>query len=154
MMLTTHILTGAVVGKNTGNIWLIAIFSIILHFILDHFRHGEYWNNGSKMNECWKGFLDLFFGFSVLILIIYCSDFSSAKIKDILTAIFFSLVPDVLTVLCLKAKVDFKGILKKIFQFHTWVHRYPPFSKERAWNLRNALNDIIFSLAAIILLII
>ncbi len=47
MILTTHTLTGAVVGKCVNNTWLIMILSVILHFILDTFRHGEYLNRKS-----------------------------------------------------------------------------------------------------------
>ena len=71
--------------------------------------------------------------------------------ENMLLGAFFSMFPDFLTLLYWKGGLKF---LKKPFDFHAWVHPYPPFAPEREWNLKNALNDIIISILAIILLII
>lgn len=149
MILTTHILTGAVIGKNLENPWVIVAASVALHFLLDTFRHGEYLNQQSKWKDFWKVAVDLVIGFSTLFIIIYFSDFTQMKISAILLGSFFSIFPDFLTLLNWKLGVKF---LTKYYAFHGWLHKYPRFSKERDFNLRNARNDILLSLLAALLL--
>lgn len=151
MILTTHALVGAVIGKNIESPWLIAALSIIIHFILDTFGHGEYLNQNSKLKEFWKVGIDLAVGYSLIIIAVYFSDFPAAKIKNIIIGSFASIFPDMLTFLYWK--VNFK-FLQFYIDFHQKFHRYPPFSKEREWNLRNAKNDIIVSIIAIIFFLI
>lgn len=150
MLLTTHALAGAAIGKTFNNIGLIIIISIALHFLLDTVRHGEYLNQKSKWNEFWKVAIDVLIGLSVLGIVIYFSDFSRIEIRNILIGSFFSMLPDLLTLLNWKLRVK---LLKGYYDFHTRLHKYPPFSKERCFNFKNAINDIIFSLTAIILLL-
>ena len=150
MILTTHMLAGAAIGKNIENPWLVAALSIIIHFILDTFRHGEYLNQNSKLKEFWRVAIDLAVGYSIIMFIVFSSDFSDIKIKNILIGSFASIFPDLLTFLYWK--VNFK-FLQFYINFHQKFHRYPPFSKEREWNLRNARNDIIFSIIAIVFLL-
>lgn len=150
MILATHALAGAAIGKHIENPWLVVVLSIFLHFVLDTFRHGEYLNQNSKMREFWKVILDLAIGLTIISIIIFFSDFSQANMKNVLLGVFFSLLPDFLTLLNWKLGVKF---LKKYYDFHNWLHKYPRFSKERDFNLRNGINDIIFSLAAIIFLL-
>ncbi|HDH07819.1 MAG TPA: hypothetical protein ENG89_02265 [Candidatus Moranbacteria bacterium] len=150
MLLSTHSLTGAVVGKTFNNVWIIIILSIVLHYIIDVFRHGEYLNRNSKLNEFWKVAVDIIIGLAILGIIIYFSDLSQIKTRNVLIGTFFSMFPDLLTFLYWKLNFNF---LKKSFDLHAWVHRYPPFSKGRDWNLKNAANDIILSLIAIALLL-
>lgn len=151
MILTTHALVGAAIGKNIESPWLVAALSIIIHFILDIFRHGEYLNQNSKLKEFWKVAIDLTVGYSIIIIVIFSSDFSDIRIKNILIGSFASIFPDMLTFLYWKVNLKF---LQSYFNFHQKFHRYPPFSKEREWNLRNAANDIIVSLIAIIFFLI
>jgi len=146
MILTTHALVGAVIGKNVHNLWLIGIISLIVHFIMDHFRHGEYLNRNSTLkNTLWKIALDLFVGFSIIAFYIISDNLDITQIINIILGMFFSLFPDFLTFLY--CELNFK-FLKPIFRFHTWIHRYPPFSQERKWNAINFFNDALFSLAA------
>ena len=155
MISTTHILIGAVLGKNISNPWIIVIVAIPLHFLLDHFRQGEYVESFSKKtsvkNTWWKSALDLFVGIVIIFAIAYYMHFSSTMIKLIAIGMFFSILPDLLNVLYWEFHWPF---LKKIHDFHAWCHKYPPLSKEREWTLRNGRNDIIFSIIAIIFLII
>lgn len=160
MILTTHTLTGAVIGKNIQNPFLVIVFSLTIHFILDSFRHGEYFDSrvATIKNTWWKIVLDLFLGLSLIFIYIYFHFqsiyFYNSRIINILIGSFFSIFPDFLTVLFWK----FGGkILTKIKDFHSFCHNYscsPRFSPERQWTLRNAQNDILFSLLAIILLFI
>ena len=151
MILTTHALIGAALGKNISNPWLVAIIAIPLHFVMDHFRHGEYLNRNSKLRHTWwKTALDLFLGLAIIIAYIFFYHPEPQIIRNILIGAFFSMLPDLLTVFYWEFHWP---VLEKIHRFHAWCHRYPPFSKERQWNLRNSRNDIIFSVIAIIILI-
>ena len=152
MILTTHALIGAALGKNISNPWIVAIIAIPLHFIMDHFRHGEYLNRNSKLkNTWWRTALDLFLGLIIITAYIFFYHPDPQIIRNTWIGAFFSMLPDLLTVLYWEFRWS---ILKKIHDFHVWCHRYPPFSKEREWNLRNARNDILFSVIAIILLLV
>jgi hypothetical protein len=153
MILSTHALTGAVIGKEIGNPWLIIFISLIVHFIMDSFSHGEYLNpeTFSLKKEVWKVVLDLFLGFSVIILYVYFSKADTMTARNIFIGAFASIFPDSLTFLYYKFNFRF---LKKIVDFHKYVHRYPRFSEQRKWSLKNASNDIIIIALAIFLLII
>jgi hypothetical protein len=150
MLLATHTLVGAALGKNISNPWIVVILSLALHFILDTFRHGEYLDRKSSVKDTWwKNTLDLLAGFLIVSVYIFFSNPPAVIIKNITIGIFFSILPDFLTLLYWKFHLSF---LKKVFEFHTWCHKYPPFEKERVWNFRNSVNDISFSIFAIIIL--
>jgi len=151
MVLATHSLTGAVVGKYVNSAWLVIILSVILHFILDTFRHGEYLNRKSRGKEFWKVAVDVSIGVSAVLLIANFHNYSTHVVKNMLLGVFFSMFPDFLTFLYWKGGFKF---LKKVFTFHAWLHLYSPFSPERDWNLKNAVNDVVISVVAIILLLI
>lgn len=155
MILTTHALTGAVIGKNIENPWIIIVVSLVVHFLMDTLRHGEYVESfDSKVafkNTWWKVTLDLSSVLICIALIINFEKLTSLEIRNILIGIFFSMFPDLLTLIYWKFRLK---ILFPIYQFHSWVHRYPRFSKERIWNIKNEANDIIISLIAILLLLI
>lgn len=150
MILTTHALIGAALGKNIGNPWLIAAIAIPLHFLMDHLRHGEYLNRNSKFrNTWWKTVLDFLGATTIALAIAYFLNFTFATAEAMAIGMFFSMLPDLTTVLYWEFRWP---VLEKIHRFHTWCHKYPPFSKERQWTLRNARNDIIFSIIAILIL--
>ncbi len=152
MILATHALSGAVIGKYCNHVGLIIMLSIVVHFILDTFRHGEYLDRKSPIRETgWKVGLDIISGLVVIGLIMHLSSPEAVNYLNLLIGAFFAMVPDGLTFLYWKANFNF---LEKFFAFHSWAHLYPPFSSERAWNLKNAANDIIISAVAIILLFI
>ncbi len=152
MILTTHALVGAALGKNISNPWLIAIVAIPLHFFLDHFRHGEYLGRQSSVRKTWwKVALDLLIGFSIIAAYIFITHPAISIIRNILLGTFLSMLPDLATLLYWKLHFTF---LRKIFQFHERVHPFPKGDQRYDWNLRNARNDILLSLLAIILLLI
>jgi len=149
MILATHELVGAAIGSKIHNPWLIIIFSIAMHFVLDTFRHGEYLDRKSTLkNTLWKVALDLSAGLIIIIFYILIKHPVHATILNILLGVFISILPDSLTFLYWQLGVKF---LKKPFEFHTWLHAYPQGAPERAWTLRNATNDIIISIIAIII---
>lgn len=154
MILATHALVGAALGKNLENPWLIVVISLVVHFALDSFRHGEYVESfDSKVafkNTWWKIALDLFFGSLIIGFFIYYQNIDRSKIVNILLGSFSSMFPDLLTLIYWKFKIP---ILGKIYKFHVWIHRHPRHTPERVWNLRNATNDILFSLIATLFLI-
>ncbi|MEI7890806.1 MAG: hypothetical protein WCI36_02455 [bacterium] len=151
MILTTHALVGAAIGKYVSNpFWQILIL-IPLHYTLDVFRHGEYLNKKSTFRDTtWKVTLDLLVAATIILLAIFLKKFNQSIAISIMSGAFISMFPDLLTVLYWKLNFKF---LKKIYQFHQFVHkRFTDGSPERAWTLRNAANDIIFSIIAIALL--
>ena len=150
MILTTHALIGAALGKNIENPWLLVAIGITVHFILDTFRHGEYLNRKSTLrNTWWKVALDIIIGLSIVGSYIIAANPTIAIVRNILIGTFVSMFPDLLTVLYWKLNFKF---LKKIFDFHAWVHPYPKGDSRYDWTFRNSVNDILFSLIAIFLL--
>ncbi|HBI34343.1 MAG TPA: hypothetical protein DEA43_01675 [Candidatus Moranbacteria bacterium] len=150
MILTTHALVGAAIGKYIHNPIALTAVLIPLHYILDTFRHGEYLGKKSTFkNTTWKVILDLLVGGVIILFAIYAKNIPSVISISIITGALISMFPDLLTVLYWKLNFKF---LEKIYKFHQRVHKFPDDSKERLWTLRNAANDIIFSVIAIILL--
>ncbi|MFZ2188597.1 MAG: hypothetical protein WAV73_03505 [Candidatus Moraniibacteriota bacterium] len=155
MILATHALTGAVIGKNIESPVLIIILSLAVHFIMDGLRHGEYFDSrvATTKDTWWKVALDLSAGLLLILSAIFFQKLSLTQTINVLLGAFFSTFPDLLTLLfyC-KIRLPF---LVKIKKFHALCHRYdkfPKYSPERLWTFRNSLNDIIISLLAIILL--
>ncbi|MFA6973801.1 MAG: hypothetical protein WC238_03645 [Parcubacteria group bacterium] len=153
MILATHALVGAAIGDSIDNTWLIIATSLVVHYFLDSFRHGEYVESfDSKVafkNTWWKSSLDIFLSLLAIFLIVNFKNMTPEKISDIWVGSLASMFPDMLTLIYWKFKIPLLG---KIYRFHAWVHQFPRHAPERAWTLRNAANDIIFSLIAIIIL--
>jgi len=151
MILTTHALTGAVIGKNIENYWLVIIFSLAIHYAMDAFRHGEYLDEriSTVKDTWWKVAIDLMFGFLIIFLVIHFQKPALSVIKNIFIGTFFSIFPDFITLMYWKFEKN--KILAKIKSFHSFCHcysKFPKYSKERQWTLRNALNDILISAVA------
>jgi hypothetical protein len=154
MILATHALTGAVIGKNIENPLIIIALSLIIHFIMDGLRHGEYFDSrvATIKDTYWKVTLDMSIGLVIIFSAIYFQKFNFAIAINILIGTFTSMFPDLLTVLYWKFHFPILGKIKK---FHSLAHRYdrfPKYSSERLWTLRNSINDIVISLLAAILL--
>ncbi len=154
MILITHALTGAVIGKNLNNPALIILLSLIFHFLMDTFRHGEYVEvfskNTSIKNSGWKVGLDLSAGALIIFFVARLSYLDEKTMANIWLGAFFSVLPDFITALYWKFRWRF---LQKYYTFHSWLHKYPRLSPEREWSLRNSFNDIWMSIVAIILLL-
>jgi len=135
------------------NPWIIIPASLIVHFAMDHLRHGEYveifQNREAVKKTWWKVALDLSLALAIPLAFIYFGNFSYTQARNILLGAFFSMLPDAITFLYWK--FDFK-FLAIYYKFHSWLHKYPPFSKERDWNFRNAANDILISSLAVLIL--
>lgn len=153
MILATHALTGAVIGKNLSNPYLIILLSIIVHFAMDTLRHGEYLNRKSSLkNTWWKVAVDITFGWMVIGIILFTSNqyLVSQKMFNIFLGIFFSMLPDLFTILYWKLNIK---PFKFIFNFHAKIHKYPQNAPERKWTFRNARNDILILIITTILLL-
>lgn len=151
MILVTHSLIGAVIGKNIDTPLIIVGVSFATHFLLDTIHHGEYLNSQSKFKDtAWKVALDLFVGAALLFLYVYSSDFTHTTTRNIILGSLASIFPDFVTLL---SWIFPNKLLTRIHRFHKWIHELNPRYKENiAWNLHNARNDILISLSAIILL--
>ena len=154
MILATHALTGAVIGKNIESPAIIIILSLAIHFIMDGLRHGEYFDSrvATIKDTWWKVALDLSAGLLLILSAIFFQKLNSTQTIHVLLGAFSSMFPDLLTILYWKLHFPLLGKIKK---FHSLCHRYdrfPQYSPERLWTLRNSLNDIAISLSVIILL--
>ncbi|TAK97071.1 hypothetical protein EPO05_00195 [Patescibacteria group bacterium] len=154
MILATHALTGAALGKFIPNPWILIPIAIAAHFAMDYLRHGEYVESFDSRtafkNTWWKIALDILIAGVLIGLILYLESPPLPTVRNMLLGGFFSTFPDLLTVLFWKFKWSW---LAPIYNFHAaTMHRYPRFAPEREWNFRNSLNDILISLACLIFL--
>lgn len=151
MILTTHILSGAVLGANVQNPYAVAGLAVTVHFLLDLLPHGDYLNKKSGWKEFWKVALDLAIGLVTVAAILFCRCPTPTNIFNIAIGIFLSLLPDGTTLLYMMG-IKF---LKPIYNFHQKLHliHYPDFAPERRFKLKNNLWDIFISLISLITLI-
>lgn len=110
MILSAHIITGAAVGGNFSNPWLVVLLSVVCHHLADLLPH---WDYKIKEIPLRKSFLkisaDILIGFILVAgtLIIFHSrelpkNFSSlfsGAYLNLILGIFFSLLPDGLLLL-------------------------------------------------------
>ena len=152
MILATHALVGAALGKNLENPWLIVVLCLVVHFALDSFRHGEYIDHHERLKNLGRNVaLDLLVGGSIIFSILFFQDWNFITFRNISLGILFCMLPDFLTLMHYRFPTS--KILRKIYRFHQRVHPYPHPSQQTQWNLRNATNDILFSVIAILFLI-
>ena len=107
MILTPHILVGAVIGAKTQNLGLIVVLGLIIHFIMDWIPHWDYINSGIKDFSKTKNFKALFLDFikiaidGLLGLLIVFLVLGQEKVLNpkyflfILAGIIISLLPDI-----------------------------------------------------------
>lgn len=154
MILTTHALVGAVIGKNIQDPWLIITLSLIFHFALDSLRHGEYFDSriATIKDTAWKVILDLSISGTIILIFLFFFSSNFHTTRNVLMGSFFSMFPDLLTVLFWKFRWNILGKIKKIHELAHRYSRFPAFSPERQWTLRNATNDILISAITILAL--
>lgn len=147
MILVTHALIGAAIGKTFTNPFKIVALSLISHYAFDHLRHGEYLDKSKTFRKnYWRVSLDLLAAFVIVFFYLYSHQEDTAMNYRIFLGVFFSMFPDLVTLLYGITKNKFLG---KIYAFHGWIHKYPEFSPQREWNLRNGINDFALSLIAL-----
>ena len=128
MILTPHILAGAVIGAKTQNLGLIVILGLIIHFIMDWVPHWDYINSGIKDFSKTKNFKALFLdfikiaidgllGLLIVFLILWQKDLLNLfYLPFILSGIFISILPDIslaFVLIFLSPKIS-----EKYFAFH------------------------------------
>lgn len=149
MILTTHALIGATIGKNVENTWLVIALAFATHFLFDTFRHGEYIRELKTWHDWKRVIIDHIVGFSIIGLSIFATRPDTKVVINMLLGTFFAMLPDLFIVLYEKMNFRFLRIFIRLGQ---WAHPYPSGSPETLWTLRNAFNDILFSLIATFLL--
>jgi len=151
MILTTHALVGAVIGKYSDNMAIIALASVILHYAMDILKHGDYYEEKRSLFQGFsKEFLDLSIAGILILSIIYLNKSTATEIYYMLWGISWSLLPDFLTLIYDKFNLNF---LAPTYKLNRWVHDLFYTDAERVWTFKNLTNDFIISGAAIILLL-
>lgn len=153
MILATHILTGTLIGAKIRNPFAIIAVSIILHYLLDSIPHGEYLNRKSKFAKTWwKVALDIFVGLLLSGIILFSQGwiFEKAMLGRVILAIFFSLLPDLTTLIYMITKGK---ILKSLYRLNQWVHGYNDNSISPKFTFENFRYEFAINLIALALLI-
>ena len=117
---TTHFITGAAIGKLSGNPIIAAMVGFIFHFIMDMIPHWDYGYHFKKtIPSFMTAILDPILGIAVVAWIIIGRDFSQAAVINILIGGFFCLLPDALSVLIKLLKIN---PLKYLVTLHDNLH--------------------------------
>lgn len=115
MVLTSHILAGAVIGAEVKNIWAVFGLGLASHYLMDALPHWDYSVelNLKKNKDMAKIGLDLLIGLTIVFMVVESLDWY------LLAGIFFALLPDLIQFLCFGFSLDF---LKPLVRFHHWIH--------------------------------
>ena len=140
MIISPHLIVGAVIGAKTHNFGLIIALGIVSHFIIDMIPHWDYsiynllnFSQNKKFRKIiWdliKMMVDGLFGLLIVLLIIKQKNLlNSRSIILISCGILISLLPDVLWGIC-SLFYKFK-ISKKYIAIHHFFHRIGEAKKE------------------------
>src|SRR3989344_2045791 len=151
MILSSHIITGAALGANFQNIYLMPTAAIALHFFLDKIPHYDYTIKPFSFIVSAKVFADI--GISAItILIIYLFFNPNINPAYVIAGIFFSVLPDGFLLISFIFQNKW---LQKYRQFHDFFHwqsqKNPETNGEEKkiptfWNLSAQLIVIIIAL--------
>jgi len=137
MILSPHIVVGAVIGAKTQNLGLIILLGLLLHVIMDWIPHYDYkvleyikkFKKTKKLKSIFpfliKLSLDSMSGFLIVIILVLYKDIFYLW-PFILFGIFFSVFPDI--ILGFLLFFSSKKISKKYFAFHK---KYLHFSRKK-----------------------
>jgi hypothetical protein len=122
MLLTPHILVGALTGAKIQSPWFVFILAFISHFILDAIPHREYEIRSLKRKKINKKFLldflqvltDLSIGIGATTFFVWHTPYRNYALLGMLAAI----LPDGLTFIYWRTKIS---ILRPITDFHCKV---------------------------------
>ncbi len=152
MILTTHALAGAVIGKNIDNLTLIAVISVATHYAMDILKHGDYYEEKRSLFQGFKKeVIDLSIAALLIIFIIYFDKSGKQEIFRMLWGIGWSLLPDLTTLIY--DKFNIRPVLGKLYKFNYWIHHLFYTDSDRQWTPKNLINDLIISFLAIIALL-
>ena len=109
MILTPHIIVGAVIGAKTQDLGLIVILALLSHFIMDKLPHWDYdlpavfreFRENKKIKPLVSDFvkmaIDITIGLLIVFIIIWYKNFLNFDyLPFILFGIFISLLPDII----------------------------------------------------------
>ncbi len=121
MIITPHVLIGAIIGSKVNNFWLVMVLGVIFHFVVDKIPHWDYCISSTrKIKNVLKMFLDGTIGlFLVFVYIGQNNSLTTKNIALIILGIFFSLVPDILWFLFQNTRIKF---VQKYISFHHNFH--------------------------------
>jgi len=137
MILSPHIVVGALIGAKTQNLGLIILLGVLIHIIMDWIPHYDYkvleyiekFKKTKKLKSIFpfliRLFLDSMSGFLIVIILVLYKDIFYLW-PFILFGIFFSIFPDIIlgfSLLFLSKKIS-----KKYFTFHK---KYLHFSRKK-----------------------
>lgn len=151
MILTPHILIGAAIGSKIANLWLVALFSLAAHFLLEIIPHKEYNINALKNRLVNKEFylgltkvsFDFLLGFS---LGLYLS-FNSPYFNYVIIGMIFAIVPDFLLFLYWQYNTSVLTVVSQLHRaFHSKNNKNTPL-----W--QGILFQVIVSAIALLILI-
>jgi len=151
MLLTVHLLVGAVIGKYVGSIWLIILLAIISHYVLDMIPHTPmptpdgYLKNGLKGTSKKLLFLESIEPILGILLVLFFIYLNKERALPMILGAFFAWFPDTITFLVWKNQL-------------TWLDKYLPrpgsifYNKAKTFFV-GILTQLIVSIAAIIALL-
>jgi hypothetical protein len=135
MVLTPHLLAGAVIGAKTHNLGLIIILGLLSHLILDRIPHWDYPNSGISNFKDHRNFKNLIIDILkivadgviglIIILVIALEKNDLLQPKNIIfmsLGVFFATLPDIS--LILSFLIFPEKISKKIIRFHNEFFHY------------------------------
>jgi len=147
MILTAHLLFGALIGKKISNPFLAIVLAYFSHYFLDVFPHVEYDIENIKKNQWRKSAPDILrvsldFLLGILLILIF-----SQNKPIIYFCGFFAILPDGLTIL----NYFFPNkILKAHNNFHEKIHLYKHKKISNFWRVLSQLIIVIISVALLI----
>lgn len=165
MIITPHLLIGAVIGAKINHFGWIIVLGIVSHLILDRIPHWDYGKRVEKIPrdknfkknlfvEFLKIGVDGLVGLIIVILIIWQKDMmKSAYLSFIFVGIFASILPDILLGASKLFYIynKFKKISKSYVDFHHKVLHCPKHIRKPT--LLGLGTEIIVSIVAISILL-
>ena len=142
MILSTHFITGAAVASYTDSPTLLAILTLIIHFLLDLFPHWEYVDDEREIAQKTLHILtDALAGPLVILFFAYLAyglDFE--KIGWIFLGGTISVIPDGFSFLYFTYPKN--KFLSKLFDFHQLIHSKKKMSFQEGFVMQVALDAL------------
>jgi len=123
MIIIPHMLVGAAIGRRVRNIWLVFIFGLISHCLLDFLPHWDYLLRVEITNieHLIKIGLDFILGASIIFILIR----SCSKKWLVLVGIIAALLPDFLNFIYYNFGFQW---LEPLIKFHHTIHYWQGLS--------------------------
>jgi len=145
MILTLHLLVGAVIATRVDMVPLAFLLAFLSHYLLDFIPHQEYEITG-VMERNWGGSLFAFLKVGLDIAAGTALILLFSRDPVVFMGAFFAILPDGLTLLHLTLPYR---ILKIHFAFHQKLHYF----KEKSPAILGIFNQLVVGIFAILLLL-